>query len=116
MSALVLVAVGVVVVAGRVTGVVGVVRLRGGVVDTGLFAGFVAGLVAGFVEGRLVLPPIIPPPVTPPGSCCASATLLLVVNNRTADRQSERGEWKDMTFSPAIETRMNGERRAGHYS
>jgi hypothetical protein len=64
------------VVAGRVTGVVGEVRLRGAgvvVVEAGLVAGFVAGLVAGLVEGLLdgrpVLPPIMPPPVMPLGSC-----------------------------------------------
>jgi hypothetical protein len=91
----------VVVVAGRLTGVVGVVRRRGGVVvDVGLFAGLVAG--------RPVLPPIMPPPVTPPGSCCASATLLVVIN-RTADRQSTRGAG-DMTFSPAFNSEI-GERR-----
>jgi len=88
----------VVVVAGRLTGVVGVVRLRGGVV---VVVGLVAGLVAGLVEGRLVLPPIMPPPVTPPGSCCASATLLVVIN-RTANRQTERGNGRDITFSPAF--------------
>ena len=102
----------VVVVAGRLTGVVGVVRLRGVVVvDVGLFA----GLVAGFVVGRLVLPPIIPPPVMLPESCCARATLLIVIN-KTADRQTKRGELKDMTFSPALLNRMSGDRRAGHYS
>ena len=98
---MVVVAGAVVVVVGRLTGVVGVVRRRGGVViDVGLFAGLLAGLVAGLVEGRLVLPPIMPPPVTPPGSCCAKAALLVVIN-RTADRQSTRGDRKDMTFSPA---------------
>ena len=81
-----------VVVAGRLTGVVGVGRLRGGVVVD-------VGLLAGLVEGRLVLPPIMPPPVTPPGSCCASAALLVVIN-RSADRQSTRRDGKDMTLSP----------------
>ena len=95
----------VVVVVGRLTGVVGVVvvvgRRRGVVVvDAGLVTGLVTGLVAGFVEGRLVLPPIIPPPVTPV-SCCATATLLVAIN-RTADRQTKRGEVKDMTFSPEL--------------
>ena len=92
----------VVVVAGRLTGVVGVVRLRGVVVvAAGLIAGLVAALVAGLVDGRPVLPPIIPPPVTPPESCCASATLPVVNINRIADRQIKRGDEKDMTFSPA---------------
>ena len=77
------------VVVGRLTGVVVVVGfLRGAVVVVD--AGLVTGLVAGFVEGRLVLPPIIPPPVTPPESCCAIATLLVIIN-RSADRQIERG-------------------------
>jgi hypothetical protein len=56
-----------------VTGVVGVVRLRGAgvvvVVEAGLLTGLVAGLVAGLLAGRPVLPPIMPPPVTPLGSC-----------------------------------------------
>ena len=90
----VFVGVDVVFVAGRETGVVGVARRRGGVVA--------AGLAAGLVDGRLVLPPIMPPPVTPPGSCCASATLLVVSINRTADRQITRGDERDMTFSPAV--------------
>ena len=101
----------VVVVVGRLTGVVGVVRLRGGVV---VVVGLVAGLVAGFVEGRLVLPPIVPPPVTPPGSCCASATLLVVIN-RTADRQTKRGIGSDMTFSPAFNSEIRRTPRS-HYS
>ena len=91
--------VGVVVVVGRLTGVV--VGFLGGLVVVVVDAGLLTGLVAGFVEGRLVLPPIIPPPVTPPESCCASATLLVVIN-RTADRQTKRGKLKDMTFSPAL--------------
>src|SRR5215213_4343075 len=99
------------VVVGRLTGVVGAGRRRGGVVvvGMGLFAGLVAGLV---VDGRLVLPPIMPPPVIPPGSCCASATLL-VVNNRTADRQSKRGDGKDIRFSPALKTRMTANAALG---
>ena len=104
MSAIVVFAVGIVVVdVGRLTGVAGVGRRRGGVVvvDAGLVTGLVAGFVGGFVEGRLVLPPIIPPPVMPPESCCASATLLVVIN-RTADTQTKRGEVKGMTFSPAF--------------
>jgi len=76
--------------------VVGFLRGFVVVVDTGLLA----GLVAGLVEGRLVLPPIIPPPVTPPASCCATATLLVIIN-RTADRQIDRGGVNDIVFSPA---------------
>jgi len=87
------------------TGVV-VGFLRGAVVVVA--AGLFAGLVVGFVVGRLVLPPIIPPPVTPPESCCASATLLVVIS-RTADRQTKRGKLKDMTFSPVIKPEKSGD-------
>ena len=94
------------VVGGRLTGLV-VGFLRVVVVDAGLLEGFVAG----FVEGRVVLPPIIPPPVTPPESCCAIAILLVVIN-RTADRQIERGGVNNMTFSPALRPEVNGDDRA----
>ena len=102
------VVVGVVVVVGRLTGVV-VCFLRGGVVVVE------AGLFAGLVEGRLVLPPpITPPPVTPP-SCCARATLLVIIN-RTPDRQIERGDGKYMTILLRFRPEMNGDNRVGHYS
>jgi len=80
----------VVVVVGRLMGVVVVGFLRGGVVVV------VAGLVTGLVVGRLVLPPIMPPPVTPPESCCANATLVVIT--MIADRLSKRGDRKGMTF------------------
>ena len=99
---------------GRVTGVVVVVAVRlTGVVVRRRGVVVAAGLVAGLVVGFVVPPPMVPPPVTPPESCCASATLIGVIN-RTADRQIKRGHVKDMAFSPAFGTR--NERRTPRWT
>jgi len=104
-----------------VTGVVGVVRLRGAgvvvVVDAGFVTGLVAGLVAGLLAGRPVLPPIMPPPVTPLGSCWASATLLHAMST-IADRLINRGrDGINITFSPAACSEWTRrETTRGHYS